>query len=198
MMLELTWWDEILRAATLSGWTGLVILFVFMGVYLSAIWSALRHRPERAVQRAVIGIFIVAGFNLYSLFHLLQLLSHRGCGPSQAALLWWCSYLQWKISLLLVGLILVPVLLAVLLRPVDYRLKNPGCIPGAIMALLGTLIVHLYCLCVLFGSNYAGALQSQFMVETRLRQRVKQLEQQIETQNKVPVDTVRPLADPQH
>ena len=178
-----TWSEEMLRTVTRSGWYGVLIYLIFALVYVSAVWHVLRHRPQRVLEHAVIGMYIVAVSVWHTLFNILRLLATSEAACFQTSLLWWGAYLQWKLTLVLL-LSLVPVVLfALVLRPRGIRLRNPGCMPGAVTAVLSTMLLHTFFLAVFFGASYSGANQQRVLDEMTLRKKVKDLQEKIEMQN---------------
>lgn len=185
-----------LCAITRSGLYGLLLHLIFAYVYLSAMWNTLRHRPQRVLERAVTGLYIVAVSVWLSVYNMLHALASSQGASWQSSFLWWGAYLQWRLSLMLLLLWPPVVLLALALRPRGVPIKNPGCMPGAISALLGTMLFHLYFLAVFFGASYRASNEDRIMNEMNLRSRIKALQKEIQTQNQASQAIVAPAPLP--
>ena len=154
MYPEFTLWDELIRAATRAGLFGCLILYSFCGVYLLALFHLWRRRFDKALQDAVIELYIVAGFNLQGIAFMLVSLQSTGAMSWQSAMLWVNTYLRLQLSLVLICSLAPIVLLAVLASRKTNPVRNPGCVPGAIISLLTTVILDLFISATVFGKLY--------------------------------------------
>lgn len=154
MIADRTLWDEVISAATRSGWFGSLCLVLFAAVYLSSLWFVIRRQPQHVFENVVRSLFLVAAFHLQGVWFTFHNLQYAAASCFQSSLLWWGSYLRLQLALFLVLSLAPVVLLAVLVRPRAVPLRNPGCIPGALMSLLGAVVLDLLVLTSVFGSLY--------------------------------------------
>ena len=155
-MPQVTIWEEMLRASTRSGWMGLLFVLLFAVFYLQGIWHVVRRRTDRVFQDAVIGVFLIALFYLQGIYYGYWSLQTAQAACAQSALLWWNSYLRLKLSLILICSLGPLLLIGFAVRRNDKAIKSPGCVPGAITALLGALVLDLF---ILSGVFYNACLR---------------------------------------
>lgn len=143
-----------LRAATMAGVSGVLLLLVCGLAVLWAGWNIFKRRPQNVLEAAVVAVYMVSAFYLDGVWLIIRNLRYTSAACFCSALLWWNSYERLDLLLVLVSIIGAVVVTAVVTRPRHVRLKNPGCFPGAIMALLGAIIVDLFLLATVFGNLY--------------------------------------------
>lgn len=143
-----------LRAGTMSGIWGVLFLLIFGLAVLWAGWNIFRRRPQYVFEAAIVALYMGAAFYLNGVWLIFRNLQYTCAACFCSAMLWWNSYLRLEFALLLLSVIGIVVYAAVLTRPRQVRLKTPGCLPGAIMALLGVIMFDLFMLATLFGNLY--------------------------------------------
>lgn len=172
--MQLTVCEEMFRAATRSGWMGLLVVLLFAGVYFRGIWHTIRRQTDRVLQDAVIATFLVAIFYLHGIhFRLWWLLGY----PDWVVIgqVWWNTYLRLKLSLIMVCSLGPLLLVGWTVRRSGSPIRSPGCVPGAITALVGAVILDLFILSTLFllalryEGNESDRLQELLRKERRAR-----------------------------
>jgi hypothetical protein len=129
-----------------------------------------------------VGIYVVAGCHLCGLIGLLRRLgAHGSFNMSQSETTLWSASLNLQLSVCLMVLLLSAVVVGFVLRPKGERLSSPGCVPGSICALLGSTLLQVYVVALLFGAVHVDEERRQ--VKMALDRSGKEEQIKVESQN---------------